>query len=43
MPLFSDVIHYDLSARNLLRGGVHYRDVLDINLPGMVWVLHGRA
>ncbi len=38
MPLFSDVIHYDLSARNILRGGVHYRDVLDINLPGMVWV-----
>src|SRR5262245_53244621 len=38
LPLFSDLIQYDLSARVVLRGGVHYRDVFDTNLPGMVWV-----
>jgi hypothetical protein len=38
MPLFSDVIQYDISARVVLKGGVHYRDVFDTNLPGMVWV-----
>jgi hypothetical protein len=38
MPLWADVIHYDLCARNLLRGGVHYRDTFDVNLPGMAWL-----
>src|SRR5262249_28448085 len=41
MPVWPDVIHYDLCARNILRGGVHYRDVGDFNLPGMVWVHAG--
>jgi hypothetical protein len=38
MPLFSDVIQYDISARVALKGGIPYRDVFDTNLPGMVWV-----
>jgi hypothetical protein len=38
LPLWADVTHYDLCARNLLSGGVPYRDIADINLPGMVWV-----
>jgi hypothetical protein len=33
-----DVTHYDLAARNVLQGGVHYRDIFDTNLPGMVWL-----
>jgi hypothetical protein len=41
MPLWSDVIHYDVCARNVLHGGIHYRDVGDLNLPGMVWVHMG--
>lgn len=38
MPLWSDVSLYDLCARNVLEGGVPYRDVFDVNLPGIVWV-----
>jgi hypothetical protein len=38
MPLWADVTLYDLAARAVLRGGVHYRDVFDTNLPGMVWL-----
>src|SRR5262245_61569347 len=38
MPLFADVIQYDISARVALKGGIPYRDVFDTNLPGMVWV-----
>jgi hypothetical protein len=38
MPLWADVTLYDLAARNVLRGGVAYRDVFDTNLPGMVWL-----
>jgi hypothetical protein len=41
MPVWPDVTHYDLCARNILRGGVHYRDLADFNLPGMVWVHAG--
>lgn len=37
MPPWPDVTLYDLAARNVLRGGVHYRDVFDTNFPGMVW------
>jgi hypothetical protein len=40
MGLDHDVTVFDLFARNVLRGGVHYRDYGDINLPGMLW-LHG--
>ncbi|MBA4066018.1 MAG: hypothetical protein C0501_20325 [Isosphaera sp.] len=39
MPLWCDLTLYDLAARNLLDGGVHYRDVFDTNLPGFVWAL----
>jgi hypothetical protein len=38
MPLWGDVTLYDLAARNLLQGGVAYRDVFDTNLPGIVWL-----
>jgi hypothetical protein len=38
MPLWCDATHYDLCARNLLNGGVHYRDTFDTNLPGIVWL-----
>ena len=38
MPLWADVTFYDLCARNLLSGGVHYRDVFDTNPPGMPWI-----
>src|SRR5262249_15286704 len=41
MPVWSDVIHYDLCARNILRGGIHYRDQTDVNFPGMVWIHAG--
>ena len=39
MPPWCDVTLYDVAARNLLEGGVHYRDVFDTNLPGFVWAL----
>jgi hypothetical protein len=38
MPVWCDVTHYDIAARIILRGGVHYRDLGDFNLPGMVWL-----
>lgn len=38
MPLWLDATLYDVAARNLQREGVHYRDVFDTNLPGMVWM-----
>ncbi|HEV3146645.1 MAG TPA: hypothetical protein VGZ47_22345 [Gemmataceae bacterium] len=38
LPLWLDSSLYDVAARNLQRGGVHYRDVFDTNLPGMVWL-----
>ena len=38
-PLWADLTLYDLAARNLLWGGVHYRDVFDTNLPGFVWIM----
>jgi hypothetical protein len=38
MPLWVDVTYHDLSARNILWGGIHYRDVFETNLPGMVWL-----
>ena len=39
MPPWCDLTLYDVSAWNLLHGGVHYRDVFDTNLPGFVWAL----
>jgi hypothetical protein len=41
MPLDCDTHFYDVCARNLLRGGVHYRDTFDTNLPGMPWLHTG--
>jgi hypothetical protein len=41
MPLWADVTLYDVAARNVLRGGVHYRDVFDTNPPGIVWAQAG--
>src|SRR5262245_16523452 len=38
MPLWADATLYDLCALNLMQGGVLYRDILDTNLPGMVWL-----
>ncbi|OWK43160.1 hypothetical protein FRUB_02759 [Fimbriiglobus ruber] len=39
MPPWCDVTLYDVAASNLLRGGLHYRDVFDTNTPGFVWAL----
>jgi hypothetical protein len=39
MPPWVDLTLYDVAARNLFEGGVHYRDVFDTNLPGFVWAL----
>src|SRR5262245_5988725 len=33
-----DATLYDMAARSVLRGGVHYREIFDTNLPGMVWL-----
>ena len=41
MPLSFDASHYDICSRNLLHGGVHYRDTFDNNLPGIVWLQAG--
>ena len=41
MPPWCDLTLYDVAARNLLLGGVHYRDVFDTNMPGFVWALAG--
>lgn len=39
MPPWCDLTLYDLAARAIMTGGVHYRDVFDTNLPGFVWTL----
>lgn len=39
MPVWIDVSLYDLAARAILSGGVHYRDVFDTNPPGFVWAV----
>jgi hypothetical protein len=41
MPVWCDITLYDMAARTLLRGGVHYRDLFDTNTPGYVWLLAG--
>jgi hypothetical protein len=38
MGLDSDVTMWDLCTRNILRGGVHYRDAVENNFPGMLWL-----
>src|SRR5438046_9289474 len=37
MPPWNDVTLHDMAVRSMLRGGVHYRDVFDTNLPGIDW------
>jgi hypothetical protein len=39
MPPWCDVTLYQMAARNVLNGGVHYRDIFDTNLPGFVWLM----
>jgi hypothetical protein len=39
MPIWCDATLYDVSARSMLAGGVHYRDVFDTNPPGFPWLL----
>ncbi len=39
MPPWCDLTLYQMAARNILDGGVHYRDIFDTNLPGFVWAL----
>ncbi|VTR96470.1 Uncharacterized protein OS=Planctomyces maris DSM 8797 GN=PM8797T_06285 PE=4 SV=1 [Gemmata massiliana] len=39
MPPWCDVTLYQMAARNVLNGGVHYRDIFDTNLPGFVWAM----
>lgn len=38
MPLTNDAALFDLQARLLRDGGVLYRDILEPNLPGVVWL-----
>ena len=38
MPLTADPVTYDLQAQIALEGGVLYRDLVEPNLPGVVWV-----
>jgi hypothetical protein len=39
MPLWCDATLYEVAARNVLQGGVHYKDVFDTNPPGFVWLM----
>ncbi len=38
LPLTPDAVLYDLQARCLMHGGVLYRDIVEPNLPGVVWI-----
>jgi hypothetical protein len=38
MPLNSDTALFDLQAECVLEGGVLYRDIVEPNLPGIVWI-----
>jgi hypothetical protein len=38
MPLTNDAETYDLQAHLLRQGGMLYRDALEPNLPGVIWV-----
>lgn len=38
MPLTPDAVLYDLQANCLSQGGVLYRDIIEPNLPGVVWI-----
>ncbi len=38
MPLTADAVLYDLQAKTAFQGGVLYRDIVEPNLPGIVWL-----
>ncbi|MCH2201546.1 MAG: hypothetical protein MK102_06235 [Fuerstiella sp.] len=38
MPLNSDTALYDVQTRSVLNGGVAYRDIIEPNLPGVLWM-----
>jgi hypothetical protein len=38
MAVDQDVTEWDLCARTVLQGGVFYRDAMENNLPGMLWL-----
>lgn len=38
MPLTADPVLYDLQAKCALQGGTLYRDIVEPNLPGVVWL-----
>lgn len=38
LGLDPDALQWDLGARTVLQGGVPYRDWLENNLPGMLWI-----
>lgn len=38
MPVINDVAFYDIQALHMLEGGVLYRDFLEPNLPGVIWI-----
>jgi hypothetical protein len=38
LPPDADVTEWDLCTRTVLRGGAIYRDALENNLPGMLWL-----
>lgn len=37
-PLTSDTVMFDLQAETVRQGGVLYRDILEPNFPGVVWI-----
>ena len=39
MPLWCDATLYQTAARNVMNGGVHYREIFDTNPPGFVWAI----
>lgn len=41
MPVTNDVSYYDIQARTVLKGGVLYRDMVEPNFPGVVWIHMG--
>lgn len=38
MPVNSDVALFDVQAAEVLQGGTLYRDIVEPNLPGIVWI-----
>lgn len=38
MPLNCDTALYDVQARTVLNGGTAYRDIIEPNLPGVLWI-----